>query len=155
MPLTCCIESHCTHATLAPAHTSCLFSIDLHTVRHHLVIVHFLLLLLLSGTLLQMMSRVPHHCLHLSLVCRHTCFVQFTKTELHQWTQYICTWLGHVIALLMVFPKNALMFINISQINYSWLSAYFNAVVYNAVYSACLFNAVYIACLLNAVCRFI
>ena len=59
------------------------FSIDLHTVRQHLVIVHFLLLLLLSGTLFQMMSGVPHHCHHLSLVRRHTCFVQFTKTELY------------------------------------------------------------------------
>ena len=63
-----CIKSHCTPATLAPAHTPCLFSIDLHTVRQHLVIVHFLLLLLLSGTLFQMMSGVPHHCHHLSLV---------------------------------------------------------------------------------------
>ena len=35
----------------APAHTPCLFSIDLHTVRQHLVIVHFRLLLLLSGTI--------------------------------------------------------------------------------------------------------
>ena len=61
-------KSHCTSATLAPAHTPCLFSIDLHTVRQHLVIVHFLLLLLLSGTLFQMMSGVPHHCHHLSLV---------------------------------------------------------------------------------------
>ena len=51
MSLACCIESHCTPATLAPAHTPCLFSINLHTVRQHLVIVHFLLLLLLSGTL--------------------------------------------------------------------------------------------------------
>ena len=50
------------------AHTSCLFSIDLHTVRQHLVIVHFLLLLLLSGTLFQMMSGIRHHCHHLSLV---------------------------------------------------------------------------------------
>ena len=58
-------------------------SIDLHTVRQHLVIVHFLLLLLLSGTLFQMMSGVSHHCHHLSLVRRHTCFVQFTKTELY------------------------------------------------------------------------
>ena len=41
MSLTCCIKSHCTPATLAPAHTPCLFSIDLHTVRQHLVIVHF------------------------------------------------------------------------------------------------------------------
>ena len=54
--------------TLAPAHTPCLFSIDLHTVRQHLVIVHFLFLPLLSGTLFQMMSSVPHHCHHLSLV---------------------------------------------------------------------------------------
>ena len=46
----------------------CLFSIDLHTVRQHLVIIHFLLLLLLSGTPFQMMSGVPHHCHHLSLV---------------------------------------------------------------------------------------
>ena len=68
MSLACCIESHCTPATLAPAHTPCLFSIDLHTVRQHLVIVHFILLLLLSGTLFQMMSDVPHHCHHLSLV---------------------------------------------------------------------------------------
>ena len=42
--------------------------IDLHIVRQHLVIVHFLLLLLLSGTLFQMMSGVPHHSHHLSLV---------------------------------------------------------------------------------------
>ena len=41
MSMTCCIKSHCTPATLAPAHTPCLFSIDLHTVRQHLVIVHF------------------------------------------------------------------------------------------------------------------
>ena len=68
MSLTCCTKSHCTPATLAPAHTPCLFSIDLHTVRQHLVIVHFLLLLLLSGTLFQMMSGVPHHCYHLNLV---------------------------------------------------------------------------------------
>ena len=65
MSLACCIESHCTPATLAPANTPCLFSIDLHTVRQHLVIIHFLLLLLLSGTLFQMTSGVPHHCHHL------------------------------------------------------------------------------------------
>ena len=68
-------KSHCTPATLDPAHTPCLFSIDLHTVRQHLVILHFLLLLLLSGTLFQMMSGVPHHCHHLSLVWRHTCVI--------------------------------------------------------------------------------
>ena len=62
------IKSHCTPAKLAPAHTPCLFSIDLHTVRQHLVIVHFLLLLLLSGTLFKMMSGAPHHCHHLSLI---------------------------------------------------------------------------------------
>ena len=61
-------KSHRTPATLAPAHTPCLFSIDLHTVRQHLVIIHFLLPLLLSGTLFQMMSGVPHHCHHPSLV---------------------------------------------------------------------------------------
>ena len=61
-------KSHCTPATLVPAHTPYLFSIDLHTVRQHLMIVNFLLLLLLSGTLFQMMSGVPHHCHHLCLV---------------------------------------------------------------------------------------
>ena len=64
----CYIKSHCTPASLAPAHTPCLFSIDLHIVMQHLVIAHFLLLHLLSGTLVQMMSGVPHHCHHLSLV---------------------------------------------------------------------------------------
>ena len=78
-------------------------------VRQHLVIVHFLLFLLLSGTLFPMMSGVPQHCHHLSLVWRHTCFVQFTKTELYPLSLYICAWFGLVIALLMVFLKNALM----------------------------------------------
>ena len=55
------------HHTLAPAHTTRLFSVDLHAVRQHLVIAHFLLLLL-SVTLFQMMSGVPSHCHHLSLV---------------------------------------------------------------------------------------
>ena len=87
------------------SYTPCLFKIDLHTVRQHLVIVHFLLLLLLSGTLFKMMSGVPHHCHHLSLVWRHTCFVQFKKTELYPWSLYICAWFGHVMALLMVFLK--------------------------------------------------
>ena len=62
-------KSHRTPATLAPAHTPCLLSMDLHTVKQHLVIVHFLLLLLLlSGILFKMMSDVPHHCHHLCLV---------------------------------------------------------------------------------------
>ena len=51
MSLKCCIKSHRTPATLASAHTACLFSIDLHTVRQHLVIVNLLLLLFLSETL--------------------------------------------------------------------------------------------------------
>ena len=42
----------------------------------------FFFLLHLSGTLFQMISGVPHHCHYLSLVLRHTCFIQFTKTEL-------------------------------------------------------------------------
>ena len=68
MSLTCCRKSHHTPATLPPAHTPFLFSIDLHTVRQLLVISNFPLLLLLSGTLFQMMSGVPHHSHHLSLV---------------------------------------------------------------------------------------
>ena len=55
-------KSHHTFASLAPALTPCLFSIDLHTVKRHLVTVR-LILLLLSGTLFQMMSGVFHHCL--------------------------------------------------------------------------------------------
>ena len=54
-------KSHHTPAELVPAHTPCLFT-------------HFLLILL-SGTLFQMISGVPNHCHHLSLVRRHTCFV--------------------------------------------------------------------------------
>ena len=103
-----------TPATLAPAHTPCLFSIDLHTVRQHLVIVLFIFLLLLSGTLFEMISGVPHHCHHLSLVWRHTYFVQFTKTELCLWLLYICIYICvHGLALLYFcwwsFPKNASM----------------------------------------------
>ena len=61
-------KKHHTPATLDPAHTTCLFSIHLQTVRQRLVIARFLLLLSLSGTLFQMMSCVPHHCHHLILV---------------------------------------------------------------------------------------
>ena len=39
-------------------------------------------LLLMYGTLFKMMSGVSHHNHHLCLVRRHTCFVQFIKTEL-------------------------------------------------------------------------
>ena len=38
-------------ATLAPPHTPCLFSMDMHTVRENSVIARFLLILLLSGTI--------------------------------------------------------------------------------------------------------
>ena len=61
-------KSHHTPATLAQAHTPCLFSIDLHTLRQHSVITHFPLLLPLSGTQFQIMSGVPHHCHRISLV---------------------------------------------------------------------------------------
>ena len=60
-------KKHHTPTTLVPAHTQCLFSIDLHTVRQNLVIARFHLLLLF-GTVFQMMYSVPHHCHHLSLV---------------------------------------------------------------------------------------
>ena len=150
MSLTCCIESHCTPATLAPAHTPCLFSIDLHTVKQHLVIVHFLLLLLLSGTILQMMSGVPHHCHHLSLVWRHTCFVQFTKTELYPWSLYICAWYGHVMALLMVFLKNALMCIKkVKLINHDCLPILM--LLYIMLYIVLAYLMLF-AALTNAVC---
>ena len=52
----------------SPAHTPCLFSMFLHTAWQHLTIARFPLLLLLSGTLFQMMSGVPHQCHHLRLV---------------------------------------------------------------------------------------
>ena len=68
MSLKCCRKRHHTPATLAPAHTPCIFSIDLHTVSQHLVIARFPMLLLQSGTLIQMMSGVPHHCHNLSFV---------------------------------------------------------------------------------------
>ena len=53
------VEKSITPATLPPAHTPCLFSIYLHTVRRHLVIACFLLLLFLPGTPFQMMSVWP------------------------------------------------------------------------------------------------
>ena len=55
-------KSYLTLATLIPAHAPCLFSIDLHIIRQHFVIVNFLL------TLIQIMSGVLHHWHHLSLV---------------------------------------------------------------------------------------
>ena len=150
MSLTFSIKSHRAPASLAPVHTPCLFSIDLHTVRQHLVIVHFLLLLLLTGTLFQMMSGIPHHCHHLSLVWRHTCFVQVTKTELYPWSLYICAWIGLVIALLMVFLKNALMCVKkVTLINHDCLpiSMLLHIMLYIMLAYSMLFAA-----LSNAVC---
>ena len=48
MSLTCIRKIHRTPATLAPAHTPRLFSIDVQTVRQHMVVARFLSLLLLS-----------------------------------------------------------------------------------------------------------
>ena len=45
------LKIHHTSATHAPAQTLCLLSLDLHTVRQHLVIARFLLILLLSDGL--------------------------------------------------------------------------------------------------------
>ena len=82
MSVTCCRKSHHAPVTLAPTHTPYLYTIDQHTVRQHLVIARFPLLLLMSGNLFQMMSGVLHNYHHLSRVLRHTCFVQFSKIEL-------------------------------------------------------------------------
>ena len=88
-------RSHDTPATLAPAHTPCLFSTDQLTVRPHMVKPR-ILLPFLSETLFQMMSGVPHHCNYLGLVWRHICFAQFTKNEPFL-SLYVCAWLSHVI----------------------------------------------------------
>ena len=61
------LKNHHTPATLTLAYTLCLFLVGLHAVRQHLVIACFLLLILLSITLLQTMLGVPHHCQNLSL----------------------------------------------------------------------------------------
>ena len=92
---------HHAPATLAPAHAPCLFSIDLHTVRQHLVIARFFASSVWN-CIFQMMSGVPHHCHHLSLVWGHTCCVQYTKAELFLWLLYICEWFGLVIALIII-----------------------------------------------------
>ena len=105
MSLTCCIECFRTLATFAPAHTPCLFSMDLYTVGQHLGIASFLLLLPLSGTLFQMISAVPHHRHHLCLAWGHSWIAQFTNTELSLRSLYICAFLALVIPLLMAFLK--------------------------------------------------
>ena len=76
--LICCGRNHSSSANLSPAHTPSLFSLDLLRVRQHLVIARFLLFLLHSGKLFQMMSGVIHDCHHLNLVWRNTYFDQFT-----------------------------------------------------------------------------
>ena len=97
--LTCCRKSHSTRATLAPAHTPCLFSIDIQTVRQHLVIARFLLLLFLSGILFQMMSGVPHHCHHLS-VSFEDILVSFSLQRQNFLFDH-CTYV-HCLALLLI-----------------------------------------------------
>ena len=80
-----CLCYHC-HSSTAPSHVtdmlrtkpshtrntrSSSYTMPLHNRPAHskaTLIVHFLLLLLLSGTLFQMMSGVPNHCHHLCLV---------------------------------------------------------------------------------------
>ena len=64
----CCRKSRHTTATFAPAQTLCLFSMDLHSGRKHLVIDRFILLLLVSGTQIQNDVRCAYHCRHLSLI---------------------------------------------------------------------------------------
>ena len=117
------------------------------------MIVHFLLLLL-SGTLFQMMSGVPHH--GHDLVSFEDIFVLFSLlTELSICSLYICAWFGLVIAVLMVFLKNALMCIflkNVKLINHDCLHilmlyimlAYLMlfAALSNAV---CLYNAFFLS----------
>ena len=153
MSLTFCRKSH---HTLAPAHTPCLFSIDMHTVRQHLVIARFLLLLFLSETLFQMMSGVLNHCHHLGFAWRHTCFVLFTKTELSPWSLYICAWFGLVIALLMESVKNALMCIKnrkkVKLINHDCLPALMPLYIMLHIMLACL---MLLTALSNAVCCFV
>ena len=105
MSLTCCRKSHHTPATLVPAHTSCLFSIDLHTVRQHLVITHFLLPLLQSATLFHMMSGVSFEDILASLSLQRLNFLFDHCTYVH----------GLALSLLCRWPflKNALMCIYI------------------------------------------
>ena len=78
------------------------------------------LLLLLCGTLFQMLSGVPHHCHHLSLVwiLVDTCFIQFTKTEHSFWSLYISAWFVRLIDLLTTFLIIVLMCIKKYQTNY-------------------------------------
>ena len=156
MSLTCCRKSHRTPAALSQVHTPCLFSIDMHTIRQHLLIAHFLLLVLLSGTLFQMMSDVSHHCHHLSLVRRHTCFIQFAKTDLSLLSLYICAWFGLVAALLMAFLRKCInVYIykkkrkKVYLINLDCLSNFmllYIMPVYLMLFAACLFNAFFVFC---------
>ena len=98
------------------------------------------------------MSGVPHHCHHKSLVWRHTCFAQFAKTELYPWSQHICAWFGLVIALLMVFQKNAIMCIKkVKLINHYCLPILMLLYIMLHIMLACL---MLVAALSNAVCLY-
>ena len=105
MLLICCRKSHYTPASIAPAHTPSLFSIDLHTIRRHLVFAR-ILLPILSGTVFQMMSGVPHHCHHLSLVWGHTCFVLYINIELLWVTVDMCIILRCHWLFCQIYQKN-------------------------------------------------
>ena len=108
MSLMGCRKSHHTPATLAPAHTPYLFSIDLHIVRQHLVIARFCVLLLPSGTLVEMMSGVLHHCHHISLTLIFNCFIPFTNTE-HP---------GYILAPLTQFVWLCILYSTVFFINF-------------------------------------
>ena len=70
MSLTCCIKSHCTPTTLAAAHAPCLFSIVLHTVRQHLVIVHFHIMLYIVHAYLMLFAALTNAvCLYNASFC--------------------------------------------------------------------------------------
>ena len=98
--------------TFAPVHKPCFFSTDQHTIRRHLVIVHFILLLL-SGTLFQMMSGVPHHCHHLCRVKRHL----FRSIYKDRNVYFDCDTSLHVSSVLSFQTQNALTCIKKSKKN--------------------------------------
>ena len=89
--------------TFAPAHTPCLFSTDLHTVRQHFVIACFFLLLLL-------LDLYPKRCqvcpitviIYVSL---EDVLVSFGLQRLNCLFQllYTCVWFGKVIDLCDIF----------------------------------------------------
>ena len=78
-----------------------------HAITHRLMIARFLLLQ--SGTLFKMMSRVHNHCHYLSFVWRHTCFAQFTRSELFIVITMLMVWQS--CWFFHIFRINALIFI--------------------------------------------